>query len=144
MLKALENQLDEDSVKYTAITLANLSSHRNFLKGKKDEENSMVKSVLTLLKNATLQKVNLIQAACITLCNFSANAQLQKHFVSEPEISILKEVLTSPSDRARENEVNRILLKTVSNLAKNPLVQPKLFNAGFFDILAGMLKLHEL
>ena len=62
--------VDEETIKHSAVALANLSSHKDFLKsGKesgslKDSENKTekwkVKPLIHLLDNAQMQKINLI------------------------------------------------------------------------------------
>lgn len=70
LLKAIEVHVDEETIKHSAVALANLSSHKDFLKsGKesgslKDSENKTekwkVKPLIHLLDNAQMQKINLI------------------------------------------------------------------------------------
>jgi sensor histidine kinase regulating citrate/malate metabolism len=49
-----------------------------------------IKPLIRLLDSAKEGQINIIQSACITLCNMAAKTSLHQHFVEEPEISSLK------------------------------------------------------
>ena len=105
MLGAIEldsHMNDEDTIKYSVIALANLSSHPNFMKdtmrAAKGGENTQmskvdrgkIKPLIHLLDSDQKGQINVIQSACITLCNMASKTSLHQHFVEEPEISTLK------------------------------------------------------
>lgn len=69
LLKAIEGHLEEDTIKHAAIALANLSSHKDFMKpnGSSNEsslsskaEKWMIKPLIHLLDSAQDQKIDLI------------------------------------------------------------------------------------
>jgi hypothetical protein len=103
MLGAIEvdsNLNDDDTVKYSVIALANLSSHPKFMadsdrtKGDLTQmskvDRGKIRPLIHLLDSAKEGKLNIIQSACITLCNMAAKTNLHQHFVEEPELSTLK------------------------------------------------------
>lgn len=108
MLSAIESDSqsnDEDTIKYSVIALANLSSHPEFMndtsKASKSEISQMskidrgkIKPLIHLLDSAKEGNINIIQSACITLCNMAARHGLHQHFVEEPEVSTLKHCFT--------------------------------------------------
>lgn len=98
-----------------------------------------IKPLIHLLDSAKLQKINLIQSACITLCNMASKPYLHKHFVHEPEISTIKNCLQNPIDKSMGHELTRFMIKLVCNLTKNPEVLPYLLKKGFLEILFEML-----
>lgn len=131
LLRAIDGQLDEDTIKHSAIALANLSSHKDFMKtsskGQAGEEKVQsskaekykIKPLIHLLDSAQESKINLIQSACITLCNMASKPQLHQHFIHEPEISTIKNCLAKPIDKHKGNELVRFMIKLVCNLTKN-------------------------
>lgn len=142
LMKALDNQLDEDSVKHAAVAVSNLSSHKDFLKKTNqqiDELKWKIKPLFSLLENASLQKINLVQSACISLCNLASKPQFHKHFYIESNISIIKNMLQNPIEKARNSEISRLLLKVVCNLAKNTAYLPQLTSSGILEVLTKML-----
>eukprot|EP00347_Sterkiella_histriomuscorum_P023636 403333912 len=145
--------LDEDTIKHSAIALANLSSHKDFMtqtqkSGKGDiaqiskVERGKIKPLIHLLDSAQESKINLIQSACITLCNMASKPSLHQHFVQEPEISTIKNCLQNPIDKNFGNELTRFMIKLVCNLTKNPEILPQLSKKGFLEILFDLLN-HE-
>lgn len=44
-------------------------------------EKWMIKPLIHLLDSAQVQKIDLIQSACITLCNMASKPSLHKHFI---------------------------------------------------------------
>jgi len=64
---------------------------------------------------------------------------LHKHFVSEPEISTIRNCLVCPIEKGKDNELPRFMLKLVCNLTKNPEVLPDLLSKGFLEILFNLL-----
>lgn len=82
-----DGMLDEDTIKHSAIALANLSSHKDFMgplqkQGKGDfaqiskVERGKIKPLIHLLDSAKESNLNLIQSACITLCNMASKPSL--------------------------------------------------------------------
>lgn len=80
----------------------------------------MIKPLIHILDSAQDQKLNLIQSACITLCNMASKPSLHKHFVNEPEISTIKNCLKDPIDKGVNSQLTRFMIKLVCNLTKNP------------------------
>ena len=99
----------------------------------------MIKPLIHLLDSASDYKLNLIQSACITLCNMASKPSLHKHFVYEPEISSIKNCLANPIDKKKHNELTRFMIKLVCNLTKNPNILPLLLKKGFLEILFDLL-----
>lgn len=73
LLRAIDGNLDEDTVKHSAIALANLSSHKDFMKPQgaggigmhesvknSKAEKWMIKPLIHLLDSAQVQKIDLI------------------------------------------------------------------------------------
>lgn len=102
----------------------------------------MIKPLIHLLDSAQDHKIDLIQSACITLCNMASKPSLHKHFVHEPEISTFKNCLANPIDKGHGNELTRFMIKLVCNLTKNPEVLTHLLKKGFLEILFNLLN-HE-
>ena len=69
----------------------------------------------------------------------ASKPSLHRHFVYEPEISIIKDCLANPIDKGHGNELSRFMIKLVCNLTKNPEVVPLLFKKGFLRVLFAML-----
>ena len=78
-----------------------------------------IKPLIHLLDSAQEHKINLIQSACITLCNMASKPQLHQHFIHEPEISTIRNCLAKPIDKKKGNELVRFMIKLVCNLTKN-------------------------
>jgi hypothetical protein len=154
LLQTIDGQLDEDTIKHSAIALANLSSHKDFMKGQSNQfgssenvqlskaEKCKIKPLIHLLDSAQEHKINLIQSACITLCNMASKPQLHQHFIHEPEISTIKNCLANPIDKHSGNELVRFMIKLVCNLTKNPDILGHLSKKGFLEILFDLLN-HE-
>lgn len=156
MLGAIEADTamnDEDTIKYSVIALANLSSHPNFMtdtqRAAKGDITQMskvdrgkIKPLIHLLDSAKEGKINIIQSACITLCNMAAKTSLHQHFVEEPELSTLKNCFHSCihfKNKLGLTNLLRFMLKLVCNLAKNPQIVPFLSKKGFLEILFELL-----
>mmetsp|Transcript_20951 Transcript_20951/g.32463 ORF Transcript_20951/g.32463 Transcript_20951/m.32463 type:complete len:124 (+) Transcript_20951:1266-1637(+) len=71
LLKSINGQLDEDTIKHSAIALANLSSHKDFMKSSSQStmgeniqsskaEKWKIKPLIHLLDSAQEHKINLI------------------------------------------------------------------------------------
>ena len=74
-------------MKQAAVAVANLSSHKDFLKNKSSQQSESkwtIKPLFSLLQNSSLQKLHLAQSACITLCNLASKPHFHKHFLAEP------------------------------------------------------------
>jgi len=91
--------------------------------------------MIHLLDSAQEHKINLIQSACITLCNITSKPQLHQHFIYEPEISTIKNCLSNPIDKHKGNELVRYMIKLVCNLTKNPEMLIPLSKKGFLEEL---------
>jgi hypothetical protein len=142
--------LDEDTKKHSAIALANLSSHKEFMRSQAKSAQSenlqsqkaekwKIKPLIHLLDSAQENKINLIQSACITLCNMASKPLLHQHFIHEPEISTIKNCLANPIDKDNGNELIRFMIKLVCNLTKNPEILGHLSKKGFLEILFDLL-----
>ena len=158
LLKTIEGNTEQDTIKHAAIALANLSSHKDFMKSSTQQhggstsvneialsskaEKWMIKPLIHLLDAADKDKIDLIQSACITLCNMASKPSLHKHFVHEPEISTFLNCLKNPIDKGHNNELTRFMIKLVCNLTKNPDVLDHLLKKGFLEILFELLN-HE-
>lgn len=105
-------------------------------------EKAKIKPLIHLLDSAQEHKINLIQSACITLCNMASKPQLHQHFIHEPEISTIKNCLSNPIDKDKGNELVRFMIKLVCNLTKNPEMLPHLSRKGFLEDLFILLD-HE-
>ena len=101
-----------------------------------------IKPLIHLLDSAQEHKINLIQSACITLCNMASKPQLHQHFIHEPEISTIKNCLANPIDKDKGNELIRFMIKLVCNLTKNQEILGDLSKKGFLEILFELLN-HE-
>ena len=99
----------------------------------------MIKPLIHLLDSAHEQKLNLIQSACITLCNMASKPSLHKHFIHEPEITSIKNCFLSPSDKSFTSELIWFMIKLVCNLTKNPETLPILYDNGFLAIFFNLL-----
>lgn len=101
-----------------------------------------IKPLIHLLDSAKLGQLNIIQSACITLCNMASKTGLHQHFVEEPEISTLKNCFYSCLCFKGNKELTnllRFMIKLICNLAKNPQIVPHLSQKGFLEILFEML-----
>ena len=156
LLKAIDGCSDKDTIKHSAIALANLSSHKDFMKNSKmanmgaggaimssdfsasKAEKWKIKPLIHLLDSDDKENLNLIQSACITLCNMASKPTLHQFFIHEPEISTIKNCLHNPIDK----ELTRFMIKLVCNLTKNTSILPNLSKKGFLEILFDLLN-HE-
>ena len=101
-----------------------------------------IKPLIHLLDSAQEHKINLIQSACITLCNMASKPSLHPHFIQEPEISAIKNCLSKPIDKHKGNELVRFMIKLVCNLTKNSAILENLEQKKFLEILFDLLN-HE-
>jgi ABC-type transporter Mla MlaB component len=145
---------DEDAIKYSVIALANLSSHPNFMtetqKAAKGDitqlsrvDRGKIKPLIHILDSAQQSNINIIQSACITLCNMATKTSLHQHFVEEPELSTLKNCFQScigHKNKPGYTNLLRFMIKLVCNLTKNPSIVPCLSKRGFLDVLIDLLQ----
>lgn len=161
LLKAIDGSKDKDTIKHSAIALANLSSLKDFMRhavtndpSDMNGENisshthqvsfnarkSQVRPLIHLLDSNDENNLNLIQSGCITLCNMASKPSLHVFFINEPEISTIKNCLVNPINK----DLTRFMIKLVCNLTKNTKILPHLVKKGFLEILFGLLNQREV
>ena len=160
LLKAIDGSKDKDTIKHSAIALANLSSLKNFMRhavtnspSEFDINNvesfkhqvsfnarkSQVRPLIHLLDSNDESNLNLIQSGCITLCNMASKPSLHVFFINEPEISTIKNCLVNPI----KSDLTRFMIKLVCNLTKNTKILSHLVKKGFLDVLCNLLYQRE-
>lgn len=160
LLKAIDGSKDKDTIKHSAIALANLSSLKDFMRhavtnspSEFDLDNaesfkhqvsfnarkSQVRPLIHLLDSNDESNLNLIQSGCITLCNMASKPSLHIFFINEPEISTIKNWLVHPINK----DLTRFMIKLVCNLTKNTKILPYLVKKGFLEILFQLLYQRE-
>ena len=162
LLKAIDGSKDKDTIKHSAIALANLSSHKDFMKHvvmnnpsdistaigptsfkhqvSFNARKSQVRPLIHLLDSNDVNNLNLIQSGCITLCNMASKPSLHVFFINEPEISTIKNWLVNPISK----DLTRFMIKLVWNLTKNTKILPHLVKKGFLEILFKLLYQREV
>jgi hypothetical protein len=162
LLKAIDGSKDKDTIKHSAIALANLSSLKDFMRhavtnspsDMSTEDNissfkhqvsfnarkSQVRPLIHLLDSNDKDNLNLIQSGCITLCNMASKPSLHVFFINEPEISTIKNCLVNPI----HDDLTRFMIKLVCNLTKNTKILPHLVKKGFLEILFKLLYQREV
>lgn len=159
LLKAIDGSKDKDTIKHSAIALANLSSLKDFMRNvvsdtDMDADNlssfkhqvsfnarkSQIRPLIHLLDSNDESNLNLIQSGCITLCNMASKPSLHVFFINEPEISTIKNCLVNPIHK----DLTRFMIKLVCNLTKNTKILPHLVKKGFLEILFQLLYQREV
>ena len=131
LLKAIDGSKDKDTIKHSAIALANLSSHKDFMRHAVSSNpsdlstmvdpssfkhqvsfnarKSQIRPLIHLLDSNDATNLNLIQSGCITLCNMASKPSLHVFFINEPEISTIKNCLVNPISK----DLTRFMIKLV-------------------------------